>query len=349
MTTGLPTFGNPYRITDSGLAVQPGTSPSAAFYYNPNTNENGIFLFYTGADDGSIWYTYTSDGQAWDPVVQIVPNGQNPLSVNPTASPGTAIVFMYQFNAGRLILFYTGPEQPPWLWLTTTIGPGGTGFTDPASIQNKSVSLMPGTSASTVVFNCNLFSFYNGSGNNGLWYTQTNGPADNFQSWTDASLAGSPGSALDIAVNTSPAAVVFNNVLYLFYAVASTTSANGTQANDIWLTSYDGINWTTPAAVTVGGEPVSTAIAPPATSPSVFALGATLYLFTSSATGTQVTISQDAGQTWQSAGSVPNQAYLPGTGACAATLSGTPYLFWVSPNSTSTGNGSLSVCSWTPG
>ncbi|KAK5995967.1 hypothetical protein PT974_04387 [Cladobotryum mycophilum] len=84
------------------------------------------------------------------------------------------------------------------------------------NVSNAGISIMNETSPAVVVYGSKLWVFYNGSGNDGIWYTRYDGNA-----WEFCQSMKSYLKDLNIRKGSSPCPVVHNNKLYVFWSNAT--------------------------------------------------------------------------------------------------------------------------------
>ena len=160
----------------------------------------GLYLFYQGQqrspDDGRLWWQ-AFDG-TWHGVQEIYLGGDKNMSYAPAP-----VVFKNIIH-----VLHQGAYENGQLWLT---------WYD-ANVWNPDVQV-PGVglswSPSAVVFNNQLYVFHPGSGESGeLWYIVADATT-----WSDDMKLISGGDSFNVenGISLSPSAVVWNNMLYVFF------------------------------------------------------------------------------------------------------------------------------------
>ena len=186
------------------------------------------------------------------------------------------------------------------------------------NIAGKGISVYNPSSPASVNFNGVVYLFYNGSGNDGIWYTTTTDGA----AWSDiVKIASKIG--MSVAKNTSPAAVVFQGIIYLFY--------NGSGNDGTWYVTFNGTNWSGPSSISgkIGGQGFL-----PLTSPSAVVLpgtaanDSTLYLFWNGAGYDGIFFSTFDGTNWTKQSTVGQISVAESTSPYATVFQGLVYLFW---------------------
>ncbi|KZV90467.1 hypothetical protein EXIGLDRAFT_720325 [Exidia glandulosa HHB12029] len=128
----------------------------------------------------------------------------------------------------------------------------------------QGISVLKHTYPAPVSFQEKLYVFYNGSGNDGIWYTVFDGT-----SWAPMVSVRQLVPSLSVYPGTSPSAVVYRGLLYLFY--------NGSGRDGTYYTTFDGSKWNssiTSVAQAAGGQGFL-----PETSPAATVYGGKLQLF----------------------------------------------------------------------
>ncbi|MFM0694531.1 hypothetical protein PQQ64_19760 [Paraburkholderia graminis] len=189
---------------------------------------NGVlYVFYQGINssgngDGQLWYATSSNGQLWSAPAQVTGAA---LSQSPSAA-----VF-----DGRLYVVYQGSTAGQ-LWCNTFMG---------ASWNPPSQIIPAGSTASAAVLSGSPFAIQE--------FGKTGGSSQLMVFYTSASSSTLAGCALGsggtwttlqlpaITLAGPPAGISLNGSLYLFYAAA------GSDAGQLWYTSFDGESWATAA------------------------------------------------------------------------------------------------------
>jgi hypothetical protein len=91
-------------------------------------------------------------------------------------------------------------------------------------------------SPAAVQYGNNLYVFYNGVGNDGIFYTSFNG-----QNWSSVVNIASQVSGIGIMKNTAPWAEVYGALLYVFY--------NGSGNDGTYYVTFDGTTWASPVSL----------------------------------------------------------------------------------------------------
>ncbi|MEW5928131.1 MAG: hypothetical protein AB1941_11650 [Gemmatimonadota bacterium] len=238
------------RQKTPGMNTLSNTSPNAAVLGNT------LYLFYNGSGGDGIWYTTTTDGESWSPVLSVrqkVPA----MNVMGDTSPNAVVL------GGTLYLFYNGSGKDG-IWYTTTVD--GQSWSSVQSVRKQApgMNVMNGSSPTAVVLGSTLYLFYNGSGGDGIWYTTT---VDG-QSWTPVVSVRQRSPWMNVLGATSAGVVVTDGTLYLFYmgsgkdGIWYTTTADGqswtparSMANDMVQGEHGALNGTSAWAVEFGSLP----------------------------------------------------------------------------------------------
>lgn len=244
---------------------------------------NVIYSFYN--QGGQLWCNGNAGGAAtWLPETQIP-------GVTLSGTPSAVV-----FN-NEIYVFYQGASNNGQLCYVT-YNPSTSSWASPVWINSAGEVLME-NSPSAVVFNNELYVFYQGVG--ASWCYNTSGDGSTWGGQVKPSIGGG---------EASPSAVVYNDQLYLFY-----------QGGDDWGVYYnifDGSSWTPNAPIP--GYPVISA------SPSAAVYGGELYVFyqTSNNSG-GLCYSVLNGSTW---GSIAQVTGVSMSGSPAAVLLNN-YALWV--------------------
>jgi len=165
-----------------------------------------LYVFYQTHEvllnEGQMFYQ-RFDGNSWYGIQHVAPSGQ-PVGMSCAPSPVV-------WNGGLLQVFHQGFRQDGQLWTTWTKD-GVNWASEQQPVPNVGMSFSP----SAVAFNNKLYVFHPGSHESGeLWYTVADGT-----SWSQDQLilANNLGLADTTGpMSQSPSAVVWNNVLYVFF------------------------------------------------------------------------------------------------------------------------------------
>lgn len=141
--------------TSGMMGIMAGSSPSAAVY------KNVMYVFWNGTGHNGIWYA-SFDGESWtsQSSLEKLMSGMGVLT---NTSPCATV-----FN-NHLVLSYNGSGNNG-IWFTKF---DGANWTKAGSISEliNGMWLMDGTSPSAINYKNHFYSIWNGSGNNGLWYS----------------------------------------------------------------------------------------------------------------------------------------------------------------------------------
>ena len=206
-------------------------------------------------------------------------------------------------------------------------------FTKQEQILPRKVGLFNPSSPSAVIFKDEVSVFYNGGGNDGIWYTHLH--YFFFSSWwespTNARKAGA--SNVQVAKGTTPNPIVYNKVLYVFFVSAKDKSIQ-------YITSKDRRKWTQPSTLPTsifpwsyeedaptaeGEEPVSIT-----SSPITTVHKGKLYLFYPNTHNEGIHYSIFDGKSWSPSADVSakNLGLLTTTTPFPVSFKGTLYLFY---------------------
>lgn len=197
--------------------------------------DDWLYAFYqTGGADatGMLAYCRTS-GAGWARA-NLYYNSYAPGTTYMSNTP-SAVAF-----DDKIYVFYQGSGGNGQLWysaLGSSLLSGSDEYGIPM-VQVPGVSMSQSPAA--VVFDGTLYVFYQGGGNNQTieYCSSTDG-----SNWTvGASSKDLSGSDTYYSETTSPAAVVFNGKIYLFYSEGGTSNAN-VNGNHIGYCTFDGTNW----------------------------------------------------------------------------------------------------------
>lgn len=180
-----------------GIRVLPRSAPA------PIVFQNKLFVFYNGSGSDGIWYT-AFDNKSWAPVISVrthVPN----INLAPGTSPAV-VVFK-----GTLYLFYNGSGHDG-TWYTTFDGTRWSGSAISVSSQIGGQNFLLETSPSATVYDNKLYLFWNGSENDGIWFTTFDS-----KQWTNQTRLNAIVDGIILQDNTSPAVCTVGDYLYVFY------------------------------------------------------------------------------------------------------------------------------------
>ncbi len=233
ISNGLPNGELWYSASLAGSGWQPDTqvqnvgmseSPSAVVY------GADLYVFHQGGyQNGELWYSAYPNGEEWQPDTQL-PN------VGMSASP-SAVVY-----GNKLYVFHQGGYQNGQLFYSVY---DGTNWQPDTQVQNVGMSNSP----AAVAYEGNLYVFHMGGYQDGqLFYSVFDGT--NWQPDTQVDtqfVEGGPDAIPPGWITGSPAAVVWNNDLFVFYAyhdVNLVTQVGGEDTySGVGFSSFDGTNW----------------------------------------------------------------------------------------------------------
>jgi len=320
------------QVNASGMSLAAGTSPSVVFY------QGTIYLYFTGSGGDGIWVTSLQKNGQWQPVSQLKPPNASFFGINVKTSPCALV-----YDDSQLLLAYTGGgNNGVWFSIFNGSFPASTQIVP--SNESGGNGIMQTTSPCVVFFQNNLLLYYSGNGNNGIFgvtFDESSGVGGaTFQVNVQGS---SPTQAMNIAPNTSPSAVIYEDTLYLFFTVGGsqgtipatgTTNSATSSGNVIWYTtSSDGTTWSAPqsiqASMNAGGTTTSPMNVMAGASPTAFVQGSALYVFWNSRSGLQGTVSLD-GETWEPGSSYSSQFASMNISSSPAVVAigNYPALFW---------------------
>lgn len=204
----------------NGIGVYDHSSPATVIF------RGSLFVFYVGKGDDGIFYTSKKDWK-WESIQHI----NRDISVANNTSP-SAVVFndkLYLFfnGKGNDGTFYTSFDGSIWSQLSSVSSAvGGMGF-------------LPGTSPSAAVDEDAIHLFWNGAGDNGIFFASFYG-----DSWGIVRHMDNIG----IAPGTSPCVVSFNKKVHVFW--------NGRGVNGTWYSAWEKDGWSQQRSVAalIGGQ-----------------------------------------------------------------------------------------------
>ncbi len=147
-------------------AVRKGTSPAVAIF------NNKIYLFWCGSGGDGIWYTTSQDGNNWQSQKSIK-KAIGEQGFKDKTSPAVAIF------SNKIYLFWCGSGKGG-IWYTTS--QDGNNWQSQKSIKAAigEQGFKDKTSPAAIKFEEKLYLFWNGSGEDGFWFTSTKGD----EKWT---------------------------------------------------------------------------------------------------------------------------------------------------------------------
>ncbi|MCP1489837.1 hypothetical protein J3D48_006247 [Pseudomonas fluorescens] len=209
--------------------------PNTVLSWCPNllVADNLLYVFMAAADQGNVvHYMWSQDGNSWSAIYEMPPG-------NLWDSPSTVV-----FN-NTIYLFHTGTTgtsagNNSELWCNSApCNPEGplTWSGDRQlvnGVTGAAMGLMANESPSAVVFNDNIYCFF-ASPNNTLSYVKFNG--SNYSPIINYIL---PDSGDNEIATASPAAIVYNGLLYVFFQGVNNSIQPGPL---MYVTSSNGSSW----------------------------------------------------------------------------------------------------------
>jgi hypothetical protein len=234
-------------------------SPSAVAFTPSGASSPNLYVFHEGSSSGELWYS-TLNGGAWSADVQI----SGVSNLNSSTSPSALV-----FN-GNLYVFYQGGGGQ----LYYIVSSNGSSWSVPTQIipsGYNSGSVFVGNSPSAVVYNSEIYVFFEGPNDNQqIWYVLSS----NASTWTLSTVSN---VAEDYSPTVSPAAIVYNGDLYVFYQDGGTSSiATGT----LCYNRFNGSSWSSSVQPIADGQnPVNDLYANIYGSPGPVVYNGQLYLY----------------------------------------------------------------------
>jgi hypothetical protein len=149
------------ELPNHEMAIQDGTSPCTVVF------KNVLYIFWNGSGKDGIWFT-TYDGIVWKDQISLkqeLPDQE--MNTQDGTSP-CAITF-----EDSLYVFWNGSGKDG-IWFTTY---DGTAWKNQESLKLKlpdqEMSIQDGTSPCAITFEDSLYVFWNGSGKDGIWFTNS--------------------------------------------------------------------------------------------------------------------------------------------------------------------------------
>ncbi|WP_343859835.1 hypothetical protein, partial [Fulvivirga kasyanovii] len=175
-----------------GMTMMGYSSPCAAQF------NDKLYIFWNGAGN-CIWFT-TFDGQKWTSQQSVLSLIKD-MGVMEQTSPAAI-----QYN-GKLYLIWNGYGKDG-LWFTVF---DGQNWSAQSSISQLigGMGVMDLTSPAVCIFNSALSVYWNGSANDGIWFTASDG-----SKWLSQGSILKLINGMGVMQNTSPASWVFKNKLY---------------------------------------------------------------------------------------------------------------------------------------
>jgi BNR repeat-like domain len=170
------------ELSDGTNPIQTSGPPGLAVF------NNKLYCIHEGAgEDGSLWYTTTSDGTSWTKDIQLKNVG--------TSGPPSLVEFK-----GKLYCFYQQPEEKKVLQYITY---DGTSWSDEITLSQR-ISGSP----ALVVFNHKLYCFHEGEQQDGsLWFSTT----------FDGTTWSNDIQLKNVATSGPPGLAAFNGKLYCIH------------------------------------------------------------------------------------------------------------------------------------
>ncbi|WIE52808.1 glycoside hydrolase [Pseudomonas sp. GM17] len=263
----------------------PGTA-AAPITYAPAVavcNDNLYILHQGGGASGQLWFN-VMNSTSWSGATQVNPQV---LSASPCAVNFGNVIYSFYNQGGQL--WCNGNAGGAATWLPETQIPG---------------VMLSGT-PSAVVFNNEIYVFYQGASNNGQLCYVTYNPSTS--SWASPVWINSAGEVL---MENSPSAVVFNNVLYVFY--------QGVGVSWCYNTCSDGSTWGGQVQPSIGGGEAS---------PSAVVYNDQLYLFYQGGDDWGVYYNIFDGSSWTPDAPIPDYPVISASPS-AAVYAGELYVFY---------------------
>jgi hypothetical protein len=199
-----------------------------------------LYVFYQGqlgsSNDGQLFYQ-AFDGNTWYGIQHVAPSGQ-PVGMSSAPSPVV-------WNGGLLQVLHQGFGEDGQLWTTWTKD-GLNWASEQQPVPNVGMSFSP----SAVVFNNKLYVFHGGYGDNGeLWYTVADGTSWSQDQQILANVTPAGWEVNNGPMSQSPSAIVWNNVIYVFFQHGITPELFGCEPADAgdgglyFVASTDGKGW----------------------------------------------------------------------------------------------------------
>ncbi|KAI9657234.1 MAG: hypothetical protein M1831_004423 [Alyxoria varia] len=202
---------------------------------------------------------------AFNPGQKLSADSVNAFSYG-SSSPATI-----QFN-DKMYVFYNNSNDDG-IWYTFT--EDGQTWSELVGCRHRGalgMGVAKNTSPCPLVYRNKLYLFYNGSGNDGTWYTvldPSKTPPEPDQDWSIVYSVRQIIGSMGYQANTSPAAAVFQGQIWLFWS--------GSGGDGIWFSTYDDIyNWRVQHNL---GEFTKGIGILPATSPAATTLDGIMYVF----------------------------------------------------------------------
>jgi hypothetical protein len=182
-----------------------------------------INVYHQGPNNNSQLLFSTFDGTAWTPDQQVAPG----VALSDSPSP-----VMYQ---NKLLVFHQGAGNSGKLFVWNG--------SEDVLIPGVGLSASP----SAVVYNGRLFVFHQNASNGGeIWYTTTlDGVTWSVDEQIQSVGIGNGPSNQPDQLPTSPSAVVYNQLLYVFHQGLRSGGAGGAGGNngELWYSVWDGTKW----------------------------------------------------------------------------------------------------------
>jgi hypothetical protein len=278
-----------------------------------------LYVFYSSQAKNGGWYNvFNTDESQWTSY-SLQKSGASNMWIADWTTP-CAVVWQ-----DAVFVFFNSVGNDGTWWTASSDGRKW----NPAQSVSRSMgttseTFAKWTSPAAAVYQNVLYLVWNNSRNNGmLRYTTWSTPADAFAKPMDV-----PSRGLSIWTETSAAMTVFNDQLCLFF--------NGSGQDGTWMTIFSNGKWSQVISVTfpIKGSALN------CTSPAVYVSegGSQLTLFWNGSAndGLWYTNTTD-GKTWlpqtSLVSTIGGQSLMNKSSPCATVYRGTPYVFWVDPDS----------------
>ncbi len=212
--------------------VYPLGSACAVAYTPPSATADQLYIFYQSGSSGQVgelWYV------TYDPSSGVVSAPTQVSGVNMMGNPSALVFTPSGSTSAQLYVFYQSS--------------GGCSYSvfDGTSWTAGTTGIELANSPSATVFSDQIYVFYQGATNNGLYYTLSSG-----SSWS------APSSLPSTSLSGSPSAAAFNGSLYVFHLSSGGTElyhnvlTGSTWAGDTQVSSVDMSN--SPGAVATSNQ-----------------------------------------------------------------------------------------------
>jgi hypothetical protein len=256
MTFNGTSWSAPVQVIPSGSSATSqilSQSPSAVVSTFPDDEEvevtpddwtmesftaQALCLFYQGpGNNGALWANGPSSINSITGFGAVQMPGSTTDSEIMSQSPASAV------SNGYCYVVFEGPNNDGQLWCGWTSDPFSCEW-DTLNQVTGITGYSPNTSPSIVFYNDSLYVFYSVGGTSSnncgsLAYSVCTGASVyTGTTWSSSTTPTNPGNNATYNMYGSPAAVVFNNLLYVFF---QDPTADGV----LWYTSYNASSWST--------------------------------------------------------------------------------------------------------